>query len=217
MFSFKNLPSVSNPPKTDDIPSTLPTLLNRSNRLRVILKGNYMKQNKLGYYHRSVINIYILYKLDDLNNAQNIKIKNNDNSSQNFTAQNCLFGAVKITPDADKSSYKYSGFGICFDANSDFSFGNITNGKNVIIFGADMSFSSHERNKANQIYILGRGEIQGVTTVGQTAATKNPTEKGITTYKEGILQTLQRQMKSLYYHYTTMVMILVYLLMGVKN
>ena len=150
-----------------------------------------MKQNKLGYYHRSVINIYILYKLDDLNNAQNIKIKNNDNSSQSF--------------------------GICFDANSDFSFGNITNGKNVIIFGADMSFSSHERNKANQIYILGRGEIQGVTTVGQTAATKNPTEKGITTYKEGILQTLQRQMKSLYYHYTTMVMILIYLLMGVKN
>ena len=85
MFSAKNLPPVSNPPKTDDILPTLPTLLNEDNRLGVISKGNYMKQSKLGYYQGSVINIYIVYKLDDLNNAQNRKIKNNHDSDDTFT------------------------------------------------------------------------------------------------------------------------------------
>ena len=40
-----------------------------------------------------------------------------------------------------------------------------------------MSFSSHERNRQNEIYVLGRGEIQGVTTVG-------PTKGGTTIYAE---------------------------------
>ena len=42
-----------------------------------------------------------------------------------------------------------------------------------------MSFSSHERNRQNEIYVLGRGEIQGVTTVG-------PTKGGTTIYAEKI-------------------------------
>ena len=91
-----------------------------------------------------------------------------------------MFGAVQITKDSISSHNKYVGYGICFDAHSRFSIGNITNGKNVIIFGVDMSFSSNERNRANDIYVLGRGDIQGVTTVGPTATTKSPTEKGTT-------------------------------------
>ena len=31
-----------------------------------------------------------------------------------------------------------------------------------------MFFSAHERNRQNEIYVSGRGEIQGVTTVGTT-------------------------------------------------
>ena len=50
--------------------------------------GNYVKENKVIYPGKSVINIYIVYELDDR------KVYNPD-----FTAQNCLFGAVKITPD----------------------------------------------------------------------------------------------------------------------
>ena len=69
---------------------------------------------------------------------------------------------MKITKDVDTSNYKYSGYGICFDGKSDFSFGNITNGTNVIIFGADMSFSSHSTNKANNIYVLGKEFVQGI-------------------------------------------------------
>ena len=76
---------------------------------------------------------------------------------------------MKITEDSsDLDRNKYSGYGVCFDKESEFTFGNITNGKNVIIFCADMSFSAHESNRQNEIYVLRRGEIQGVTIVGTT-------------------------------------------------
>ena len=75
---------------------------------------------------------------------------------------NGLFGAVKITKDVSTSHCKYSDYGICFDAESDLSFGNITNGKNVIIFGGDMSFSTHSTNKTQNIYVLGKYFVQEI-------------------------------------------------------
>ena len=95
-----------------------------------------------------------------------------------------MFGAVKITEDPSDSDHnKHNDYGIAFDEGSDFSFGNIVNGKNVMIFGADMSFSSHERNRQNEIYMLGKDFTQGVTTVGPTALS-NKTSKGTTIYTE---------------------------------
>ena len=108
--------------------SILLKLINQNNRLGVNFQEDYMKQNKVGYAHGSGLDIYIVYEL----------------SSPHFTAENCLFGAVKITKDVNISHYKYSGYGICFNA-SDFSIDNFTDGKNVIIFGADMSFSSTQQ------------------------------------------------------------------------
>ena len=128
-----------------------PTLLNKDNRLGVTFSGNYMKQNKIGYAHGSVVNIYIVYEL-----------KHRTKSSPDFTVQNGLFGAIKIPKDVNTSHYQYHGYGICFDGKSDFSSGYITNGKNVIIFGDDMSFSSHSTNKANNIYVLGKEFVQGI-------------------------------------------------------
>ena len=63
-----------------------PSLLNQNNRLGVTFNGNYMKQNKLGYAHGAVVNIYIVYEL-----------KNTRTSNPYFTVENGLFGAVKIT------------------------------------------------------------------------------------------------------------------------
>ena len=110
-----------------------------------------MKQNKIGYAHGTVVNIYIVYSL-----------KTRRVDSPDFTVQNGLFGAVKITKDVNTSRYKYSGYEICFDGKSDFSIGNITDGKNVIIFSCDMSFSTHATNKLNNIYVLGKDFIQGL-------------------------------------------------------
>ena len=38
---------------------------------------------------------------------------------------------------------------------------HITNGRNVLIFGADMSFSIHATNRGNHIYAMGDGLTQG--------------------------------------------------------
>ena len=34
--------------------------------------------------------------------------------------------------------------------------------RNVIIFGADMSFSKHANNKANNIYVMGKDYVQKI-------------------------------------------------------
>ena len=56
----------------------------------------------------------------------------------------------------------YEVYGICFHEGGTFTKGNITNGKNVIIFGADISFSIHANNRANNIYVLGDFLVQGI-------------------------------------------------------
>ena len=73
-----------------------------------------------------------------------------------------MFGTVKLTKNVNNSHYGYSGYGICFDSGGKFSIDNITDGRNVIIFGADMSFSSHSTNKTQNIYVLGKGFVQGI-------------------------------------------------------
>ena len=118
-----------------------PTLLNQNNRLGVIFNGNYMKQNKLGYAHGTVVNIYTAYEL-----------KNRTVDNPDFTVQNGLFGAVKITEDENTSHYKYSGYG---NARGTFTSGNITNGRNVIIFGADMSSSIHSTKQGTEYLRVG--------------------------------------------------------------
>ena len=91
--------------------------------------------------------MYIVYELDTIKSTRNT----------DFTIQNALFGAMKITEDpSDTDHNKYVDCGICFDEGSNFSFSNIVNGKNVVISGADMGFSSHERNRQNEIYVLGK-------------------------------------------------------------
>ena len=105
-------------------------------RMSVRFSGNYVKESKSIYPVNPVINIYIVYSLDTVSNTRNT----------DFTAQNYLFGAVKITKDVNTSNYKYVGYGICFDEGSNFSIGNITIGKNIIILGCDASSSSHANN-----------------------------------------------------------------------
>ena len=118
-------------------------------RISVKFSGNYVKENKSIYPVKSVMNIYIVYSLDPVSNPRNTDVM----------TQNCLFGAVKLTKDINTSNYKYIGYGICFDEGSNFSIGNITNGKNVIILGCDASSSSHANNKKNNIIVLSKDFI----------------------------------------------------------
>ena len=76
---------------------------------------------------------------------------------------------MRITKNADTSKYDYKGYGICFDERSQFGHtiteggrAHTTNGRNVLIFGADMSFSVHKTNRENHIYVIGDGFTKGI-------------------------------------------------------
>ena len=97
--------------------------LSKTSRMSVKFSGDYVKESKSIFPITSVMNIYIVYSLDKISNTRNT----------DFTAQNCLLGAVKITKNIDTSNYKYVGFGICFDEGSNFSFENRIDAKNIII------------------------------------------------------------------------------------
>ena len=77
---------------------------------------------------------------------------------------------MKITKNAtDNDKNNYKGYGICFDERSELGHtiteggpAHATDARNVLIFGADMSFSVHATNKANHIYLMGTGVTQGI-------------------------------------------------------
>ena len=53
-----------------------------------------------------------------------------------------LFGALKLTKNADIDKYQYSGYRIGFDKKSSFSFLGGGFGQYILIFGADEFFCS---------------------------------------------------------------------------
>ena len=67
-----------------------------------------------------------------------------------------------MTKNADTDKYKYQGHGIGFDLSGNFSHPNGGDGKNVIIFGVDMTNSKHANNKAKDVLVLGHGLIQKI-------------------------------------------------------
>ena len=90
--------------------------------------------------------------------------------SQDFTLGNSLFRAVKLTANADPDKYKYSSHGIGFDAGGSSLLSDGSGfGKNLIMFGADMSSSVHIDNKKKYILILGKGQTQGLDDTTLTA------------------------------------------------
>ena len=134
---------------------------NNDGRTNVYLSGNHFQQNS-GIFPNinNAINIYCVYKLDPIASTRDTS----------YTIQNALFGAMQITKNAtdyDKNNYK--GYGICFDERSRFGHtitengrAHTTNGRNALIFGVDMSFSTHATNRANHIYLMGEGLTQGI-------------------------------------------------------
>ena len=71
----------------------------------------------------------------------------NINISDCLTLENCLFGAVSLTKNADIDKYKYSGYGIGFDRHGSFSFPGTGSGRNVMTFRVDMRSSAKIDNR----------------------------------------------------------------------
>ena len=126
----------------------------------VYLSGNHFQQNKVIIPNNdNVINIYGIYEIQSILSSR----------ETTFTIQNALFGALQITKNADTNKYDYKGYGIYFDEGGMFSHkitedGRVhaTMGRNAIILGVDMSSSIHATNRANHIYVMGEGFVQGI-------------------------------------------------------
>ena len=71
-------------------------------------------------------------------------------------------GAVSLTKNVDIDHYKHSGYGIVFDRKGEFSFCN-GHGRTCVIFGADMSSSYMLITKKNNIRVLGKDFVQGIS------------------------------------------------------
>ena len=155
MYSYS---SDSNMNAVANAKSNLPNLKN-DGRMHVHLSGNHFQQNKVIIpNNNNAINIYCIYKLDPIASSRDTS----------FTIQNALFGPMQITKKAtDNSKNNYKRYGICFDERSQFGHSisedgraHTTNGRNVLIFGVDMSFSAHATNTAHHIYLTGDGVTQ---------------------------------------------------------
>ena len=127
--------------------------LNSDGRINVHLSGNHFQQNLEIFPNiNNAIDIYCVYTLNPIASTRD------------------MVGAMQITKNAtdyDKNNYK--GYGISFDERSQFGHtitengrAHTTNGRNVLIFGADMSFSTHATNRANHIYLMGDGLTEGI-------------------------------------------------------
>ena len=59
-------------------------------KVRVKFRGDCLKQEKISFGHGKIVNIYIVYEIDDYRNISSYP-----------TLQNCFFRAVKLTTHID--------------------------------------------------------------------------------------------------------------------
>ena len=81
--------------------SLTPQLSYYGTKTRVKFTGICLKQDKITYNHKNVVNIHIVYEL-----------RASSSQSDNSELQNCLFGAVTLTKNADIDKKGYFGYGI---------------------------------------------------------------------------------------------------------
>ena len=98
---------------------------------------------------------------------------------------------MEITKNTGTSKCNYKGYGICFDEGGTFSMGNINNGRNLLIFGVEESYVVHSNNKANNIYVMGDGIVQGINDTALYV------EK---TYSQNFTQSSKKFVLSLHYN-----------------
>ena len=101
--------------------------------------GSCLEPDRVSSATKNTINFYITFKVKSWPFY----------ADNGFIVRNSLFGAVKLTKNADPDKYSYSGYGISFDICETFQLLNGRFGKKVVIFAADMSSSVHVYNQKN--------------------------------------------------------------------
>ena len=128
-------------------------------KVRLRFTGSVLQQKTVTYSHKKVVNLYVVYEITNFHGIDSYP-----------TLTNALFGAVKLTKNADIDKYRYFGYGIGFDGRGFYSRPSGRTGRNVIIFGADVRSCVHVDNKWKDILILGKGVTQGLREYSLAAA-----------------------------------------------
>ena len=102
-----------------------------------------LAQEKVTYNHDHIVNLYIVYSMPYITYR-----------SAPDTIGQCFFGAT------DYNKKKWSGYGVVFGKQHYLHKDSDKNANNLIILGADLSHSSDEETKINNILILGKGSVQ---------------------------------------------------------
>ena len=144
-----------------------------------------VEADRVSFTPNKIINLYIAFKIKSWPFC-------GDNG---FTLITFLFGAVKLTKNLDPDKYSYSEYRISFDVRGTFSLPLPIAGfgKNIVIFGVDISSFVHVDNKKD-ILILAKGSAQGLENSTYTADTEysvNFTIQGKKLFK-AILQRKQQ-------------------------
>ena len=114
--------------------------------------GDCLKQDKVTFNHGNIV-------------YEGIKIAIISKPGSNDiypTLQNALFGAVKLTKNADIDKCGYSHYEIGFNRRSSFLHPSGGDGQNVIFFRVDMSSSTKIDNLKKDFLILGKCPTQGL-------------------------------------------------------
>ena len=139
--------NITRPTTSDN--SLAPALSYYGTKTRAKFNGSCLKQPKPPYTHGKVVKIYNVYELGA-----------SSSHADDPTLKNPLFGAVRLTKNAEIDKYPYSSYGIGFGRKPSFSFPDGGLRQNVLIFGEDMTSSVHVENKKKDILILGKGPAQ---------------------------------------------------------
>ena len=83
--------------------------INYGDKLRLRFTGSVLQQKTIIYSHKKVVNLNVVYEITNFHDIDNYP-----------KLTNALFGAVKLTKNADIDKYKYFGYGIGFDGKGFF-------------------------------------------------------------------------------------------------
>ena len=125
----------------------VPTFVDHYSLPNIIFNEHYLIKSNISIPKRSNKSIYICY-------ISGTQLRN---TSTDFTLNNCLFGSVKLTKNADPDKYKYNNYIVGFDSRSEFPYTGGSIGRYIFIVGGDISSTVYVDNKEKSNLILGEG------------------------------------------------------------
>ena len=99
-----------------------PSINYYGDKVRLRFTRSVLQQKAVTYSHEKIVNLYVVYE-----------ITNSYNTGNYPTLENALFGAIKLTENAEIDKCRYFGYQTGFDRHGIYSLPSDENVRNVII------------------------------------------------------------------------------------